>query len=266
MTVMKKLAYRVRDMRHLGPAFALREFAPRVERTLVSCGVKGVGSIVLRSGTSDAKTFQQVFRDRQYELTSAFHAAVIADAYSRILAAGRTPVIVDCGANNGAGAIWFAQQFPEAAVVAIEPDPSTAELCRRNTRGRNVVVRQAAVGAYGGTARMVTDGLDSWAYRTERDPDGDTEVVTISQAVDGVDNAELFIVKVDVEGFEAELFSAATEWVGDATAIFIEPHDWLFPGAGTSREFQRTMARHDLDVLLMGENLLYVKQQPGRER
>ncbi len=261
MTVISRIAYRVRDMRYLGPAFALRDVRRRVGGApTVSCGVKGVGNVVLRPGTSDAKTFQQVFRDRQYEIASPIHSSMISDAYDRIVSTGRTPIIVDCGANNGAGALWFSQLYPKAVVVAIEPDPTTAELCRLNTRGRNVVVRQAAVGAHSGTARMVTDGLDCWAYRTERDPGGDTPVITIQQAVDGIDGAELLIVKVDVEGFEAELFSAATEWVADATAVFIEPHDWLFPGAGTSRAFQRTMAQHEFDVLLMGENLLYVKR------
>ena len=40
-------------------------------------------------------------------------------------------------------------------------------------------------------------------------------------------DADPFIVKVDIEGFEADLFSANTQWVGRTPIIITELHNWL---------------------------------------
>ena len=40
----------------------------------------------------------------------------------------------------------------------------------------------------------------------------------------------------------------------------IEPHDWLLPGSGTSTDFQKAMAERGFDLLISGENLLYVRR------
>ncbi len=41
-----------------------------------------------------------------------------------------------------------------------------------------------------------------------------------------------WIVKVDIEGGEADLFAANTEWVDAVPVIIIELHDWMLEGAG----------------------------------
>ena len=75
------------------------------------------------------------------------------------------------------------------------------------------------------------------------------------------DGSALFIVKIDIEGFESDLFASQTEWVDDAHVIVLEPHDWLLPGQATSRNFQIVLARHDFDILISGENLIYVRRE-----
>lgn len=68
-----------------------------------------------------------------------------------------------------------------------------------------------------------------------------------------------FLAKIDIEGFESDLFSSSTEWLSDVSVVFIEPHDWLYPGKKTSRSFQRAMAEQDFEIHLMGENIAYVR-------
>jgi hypothetical protein len=72
-------------------------------------------------------------------------------------------------------------------------------------------------------------------------------------------NARLFIAKIDIEGFEDDLFSDNTRWVDDVEVIIIEPHDWLFPGTGTSRNFQRAISKRPFEVVISGENLVYIR-------
>ncbi|WP_342353833.1 hypothetical protein [Methylobacterium dankookense] len=54
-------------------------------------------------------------------------------------------------------------------------------------------------------------------------------------------NASLLLVKIDIEGFESELFASNTEWVDKAFAIIIEIHDDRLPGQHSSRAMQRAL-------------------------
>ncbi len=72
-------------------------------------------------------------------------------------------------------------------------------------------------------------------------------------------NARLFIVKIDIEGFERDLFSEGTDWVSDPTVIFLELHDWLFPGKFSSANAQRAMLAQNREMLISGENLVFIR-------
>jgi hypothetical protein len=66
-------------------------------------------------------------------------------------------------------------------------------------------------------------------------------------------------VKIDIEGAEAELFSANTEWVDQTPLIIIELHDWLLSRQGISRNFLRCVSSLDRDFVHIGENIFSVK-------
>ena len=69
----------------------------------------------------------------------------------------------------------------------------------------------------------------------------------------------LFLVKIDIEGFEEDLFSKNTEWLMDTKAVIIEPHDWMFPGRYSSQSFQAAIAGEQFELLIRGENLIYIR-------
>jgi hypothetical protein len=46
--------------------------------------------------------------------------------------AGAAPYILDCGSNIGLSVIYFKRRFPDARIVAFEPDPANAALLQRN--------------------------------------------------------------------------------------------------------------------------------------
>ena len=100
----------------------------------------------------------------------------------------------------------------------------------------------------------------SWAVQTELADKG-CPIVTIEQAVDMIPNGVPLIAKIDIEGFEKDLFAENLEWIGRMFAIFVEPHDWLFPGQQSSRNFQRALGTGDFEIFLKGENIIYVR--PG---
>lgn len=258
-TLKLKALWQTKDLLRLGLPYQARHFHRRDDSEF-RVRVKGVGEMVLRPRTADPAVVSQVFSWLQYDLSQFPHHARITQAYREILNRGHRPLILDLGANNGASARWFTREYPEAHIVAVEPDPDNARICRLNTQGYPVEVITAAVGGTPGKVALDTANMGSVSYVTTRSEDGGVPIVTVGQILaDRKPDHELFIVKIDIEGFEEDLFAAGTEWVEEAHVVLIEPHDWKFPDRDTSRPLQQTMGQLPFHVLLSGENLIYVR-------
>lgn len=246
-----------REIKRLGPAFARARFSDRQGGGEAEVQVGPYGRVRYRRGDTDLTTLRQVFLNQEYAFPEMVRERVAA-RYAALLAAGRTPVIVDAGANIGGATIWFKHHFPRAAIVAVEPAPGNADVLRRNTaRLDGVTVLEAAIGSEAGFA-AVQENEGSWAFRTTRSTEGQA-IVTVAQAAAGVPGGALFIVKVDIEGFESDLFAGNLGWLDEAYAVFVEPHDWMLPGRRTSGSFQRAMGEREFELFLVGENLAYVR-------
>jgi FkbM family methyltransferase len=215
-------------------------------------------SAMVRSRQSDFGTLRQIFRDNEYELPERI-ATCVRKELERILNGGGVPVVVDAGANIGAASIWFKTQFPEAAIVAIEPDPDNAAVARQNIAPlAGVTLLEAAVGGERGFVAVGTADY-GWAVQTERASSG-CPVVTIDEAILTVPNGKPFVVKIDIEGFESDLFAGDLGWLDEVFLVYIEPHDWMLPSKGTSRNFQRAFGNRDFELHLRGENLVYMRR------
>jgi FkbM family methyltransferase len=257
------LHYRIKrnwtDVRHFGPSVLLRHAARHKADSRIAISADGVGRIVIRSGDSDIETLRQALVERQYSLEWPKSLKDRMDArYEEILAAGGRPIIVDAGANIGAASLYFLTRFPKARVVAVEPDPGNAAILRENLSSRpNATVMEAAIGAERGHVAL-TNPKHGWAVRTERS-DAGVPVVTVQDAFETSGGDTPFIVKVDIEGFEEELFAKNTSWIDETFAIFVEPHDWMIPERHSSRSFQEAMAKQPFKIYIRFENLLYVR-------
>jgi FkbM family methyltransferase len=250
------LSDNVQDALCFGPAFAMRHFSHHVIKADHPVTIAGA-RVVLRRGSRDAVVFRSIFRDGDWNFEKFPQAQRVMAAYHLLLAEGKVPVIIDAGANVGAASLWFAAQFPRAKIIAVEPDPDNAAACRQNTMDCETIhVVEAAIGSTSGQVALCNPASSSVAVQTTRSPGGPVPILTVAQLC-GED--QLFILKADIEGFEADLFSANTGWVEDAAMIMVETHDWMMPGRFTSRNMQNVMAQHPFEVLLSGENLIYVR-------
>jgi hypothetical protein len=103
---------------------------------------------------------------------------------------------------------------------------------------------------------IVDPGEGHWGIRTKFDTSGTIPCVTINDIYSQhASKCFPFIAKIDIEGGEADLFSANTEWVGQTPIMAVEPHDWLIPGRAISRDLLTCLSRHDRDTLLIGEDI-----------
>jgi FkbM family methyltransferase len=154
--------------------------------------------------------------------------------------------------------LWFARKYPTATIVAIEPEPGNFAILKQNaTLVPNIIALHAAIGCEQGFVEVHNEGF-GWAAQTTRASRG-VPIVTVATAVQQVDGGSLFIVKVDIEGFESDLFSTNTDWIAETQVIHFEPHDWMLPGRYTSRSAQRAIGQHPFELYIAGENLTYVR-------
>jgi FkbM family methyltransferase len=108
-------------------------------------------------------------------------------------------VIVDAGANIGATTLLFSSQFPDATVVAIEPDPENFRLLEENTRSLAGVVRlRAALWPHEALLSLRQSAGQSWACCAEESNAGTCSSVTLRQLFER--HGEIDLLKLDIEG------------------------------------------------------------------
>jgi FkbM family methyltransferase len=121
-----------------------------------------------------------------------------------------TDIFLDVGANIGSYTL-LASGVCKARTISFEPDPRSMRFLRRNIdiNGLNgrVVLEQAAVGAEEGEVEF-TLGRDTGNHVTTKSA-GQTQRVSM-RTIDSVATATPpTMIKVDVEGYEAEVFRGA---------------------------------------------------------
>jgi FkbM family methyltransferase len=219
---------------------------------------------LFRPGSSDEHALRQIFREQHYSLNRLRRAPDLAAYVRRHEARGLAPLIVDAGAYIGASAVYFLAQLARARVVAIEPDRGNYELLVKNVAGLDVELMHAAVASAPGHARVTDPGEGYWGLRTEATPgedrmEGIVPAVAINQIYEShAARCFPFIVKLDVEGAEKDVFSGNTEWVARTPLIIVELHDWLMPRQGSATPFLRCISALDRDFVFIGENVFSI--------
>ena len=254
------LRYEVGNLISFGPRMVLRNLLRKDARGAVSVNTRH-GVWTIRPRNSDLRVLRQIFRRQDYDLTKFKQHERLLGRYDEAIAKGATPVIIDAGANIGAASAWFAQKFPRAKIVSVEPDPGNAQLCRANTAHlENVEVVEAAIGAEAGSVSLVSEDGQGWGIQTRLSDTGTVAVVTVRDLLSRFQQPiELLLVKIDIEGFEAELFAANTDWVQQTFAVVVELHDYQLPGRYSSMTLQRALCQGDFEMVISGENLIFIR-------
>jgi hypothetical protein len=114
-----------------------------------------------------------------------------------------------------------------------------------------------------GTGDIIDPGLGNNAYRIESKEKGQIKIISINQLLNEYSqNLYIpFIVKIDIEGSEFDLFSKNTEWVDKFPLLIVELHDWMLPKTANSKNFIRTIAPLERDFLHHGENIFSISNK-----
>lgn len=222
--------------------------AARVVRTLIPGNVyRGIGDARLRArsyrafgidgdelaGLTKAPRFQKTpfhLLNHRIDLTDALgghqciHELLLEEVY-RFRSSRPDPKILDCGANIGLSIIYFKHLYPEAEIVAFEPDPQIFNILTENVRTFNfsgVTLRREAVWKEDGELNFVPDG--GFGGRTE--PVAGTAAATAVKAVRLRDllGQPVTLLKIDIEGAEAAVIEDCRDHLGNVERLFVEYH------------------------------------------
>lgn len=238
-------------------AFMGRHAEALLQTTIVHSG--GSRPFFCRPGTSDIAMAKQAFEDRAFDLCGLKRWPDI----ERWLAAHPEPLIVDAGANIGTSSVWFAMAFPNARIIALEPEASNLAMLCRNTAGLLVKPLGVALSGEGGCVETYhpcgapTADCGHAGFRT-RPVDAGTLAMTMDEILGNLP-VDPFLAKIDIEGAEADVFAADRSWIERFPVLIVELHDWLYPGEGTSHGFLQAMAGRDRDFVLRGEHVISIR-------
>ena len=211
-----------------------------------------------RRWDTDQLAIRQCFAESQYDLPVGAHGVFVQKLYEKILASGRKPLVIDCGANIGASVAWFSARFPGAHIVAVEPAPDNFSLLERNTAGMDVDLRRGAIASADGTAYLHLNKASGMGHRADSSEGGeavDAFSVGSLLASKSPEQYTPFLLKVDIEGAEKFLFDGDTSAFAQFPLIILEPHDWLYPGSLASQSFFRFHAGAGREFCMRHENV-----------
>ena len=214
---------------------------------------------VLRVNSNiDIITLDHTFLQEQYKLRKwKQYIHLIQKNY------GQKKYLLDLGANAGYSANYFSDQTPEINIIAIEPEENNFKTAKINlSKIENVELLLGAIGGVSGFAEIKNEYKDSNAFQVDRTItsfENSIRIYSICEIMKNYEIDNLFIVKIDIEGFEEDLFSVDLEWIDHTDIIIIELHDWLFPFQGKSVNFIRAISNRNRDLVVDGENLISFK-------
>jgi FkbM family methyltransferase len=211
-----------------------------------------------RWSPADELAVEQCFTQAQYDMPSGPHGVLIDNLYREIVASGLQPLIIDCGANIGASVAWLSARYPEAHIIAVEPAAENFALLRRNCAGLDVDLRLAGISSTDGRAYLYNPSGTPMDFRTTSEHRGvEVELVSVGSLLASKPASAYapFLLKIDIEGAEKNLFDGDTDAINRFPLIILEPHDWLMPGQHTSQEFFRFHAAAGREFCMKHENI-----------
>lgn len=210
----------------------------------------GEKDFFLRGRTVDFAVFNGIFAKGEYDINIE----------------SEPKYIVDAGAFIGASSVWFSQRYPEAVIIAIEPEESNFGMLKKNTADyRNIIPVQAALFPEDTTLMIKDPGAEKYAFRVERATGsvGGIDGYTVDSVMNHFGLPRIDILKMDIEGAEYDIFSCSdTSWLHSVGVLIIELHEYFRPGV--TELFYSVVKQLRHEETSRGENIIIVNRDACR--
>jgi len=156
------------------------------------------------------------------ELLHGMHEIFIDHIYKQELPP--TPFIIDCGANIGLSVIYMKRLFPNARIIAFEPDEKNFQLLKRNIKAfgyGDVEARQEAVWIENTILQFAGEG--SMSSHIDTKSSLNSIAVKAIRLRDFLDKPVDFL-KIDIEGAEYAVMNDIASQLHFVRHLFLEYH------------------------------------------
>lgn len=154
------------------------------------------------------------------------HHEIVEEAIYYFEAKDGCPYIIDGGANIGVSVLYFKSVYPQARVVAFEPDEEAFAVLQKNveSRGyRDVKLVRSALAASETNAGFMSEG--SYAGRIARGDDQSTTNVPTTRLRPYLES-HVDLLKINIEGAETEVLIDCADLLRNVDRIVLEYHSF----------------------------------------
>ena len=140
----------------------------------------------------------------------------------------KAPLIIDCGANIGLSVIYFKRLFPNAKVIAFEPDKKIFDYLKFNIDSfdfTDVKLINKGLWKEETTLRFFSEGADGGRIALEND-ENIVEIQTVKLS-EYLKNEKVDFLKIDIEGAETDVLIESEKYLKNVDKIFIEYHSFI---------------------------------------
>lgn len=198
--------------------------------------------VYIRNIYSDIAIFEQIFINDEYKISCDFNPKTI----------------VDLGANVGYASLYFTMKFPEANIVALEPEINNFNTAKQNLNNySNITLLQGAVWHNNDPLYLIDEGLGEAGFMVNENKNAKPiKAFTIKDIMQMLNSQHIDILKIDIEGAEKEIFENNYEsWLPYTKIILVETHDRY--RAGTSKAVFEAINKYNFSLSILGENLVF---------
>ena len=139
-----------------------------------------------------------------------------------------SPLILDVGANIGMAVLYWKKKYPEARIIAFEPDKKAFKSLLKNVEANNltnVKCLNKAISDKEGYAEFNTNEIISGSIIREKNlrTKYSVETTTLKKFLE----EKIDFLKVDIEGSEKFIFNDLKDSIGNIKFLFLEYHSFI---------------------------------------
>jgi FkbM family methyltransferase len=160
--------------------------------------------------------YQEIFKKQAYQFKNV----------------NEQPVIIDCGANIGVSILYYTRQFPNAKILAFEPDKNIFPVLKKNIEkieNSNVTLINKGLWDTDGKMIFIQEGADGGHLV------GDNINISIEAKIAEIETTRLKdylkggidFLKIDIEGAEVVVIEDCKNYLENVQQIFIEFHSTI---------------------------------------
>lgn len=168
--------------------------------------------------------------------------------------------ILDCGANIGLFSLLYAKKYPDAKIIAIEPEPENYKVLLMNIKDNSrITAIQNGVWYKESGLKIIPRDTGAYGFMVQECVHEKAEVngISINKLIKQYGFPSIDILKMDIEGSELEVITNdSSVWLKKTKIIILETHERIKPGSEKVIE-NKLCKSHFIEGKRNGENRVF---------